>query len=275
MIRGICGSLTLGVIGLGGTSLSAQTAVNSTDYVPCSNAEAVIHEVSPRFGLNDFQGVEQTVVGAGYSRAACLKPDGTARWHVEAAVDRIDEPTFKATAAVATVGVSFRPAGRDSNFTLYPTVRFGYEQIEGLDDNFVYGAGLAASNSFSLSKGADDEAWKAPQFVVAGRVDYVDRRSSDPGRNVTIQSNARTTVYGEAGFDLPLGDSWRSRITGGYQTLDGAAFPGYAVVHLGVRPTPEGSRTYPWNFSVTGNFYGDRYQGILLSVTKRFVQARR
>lgn len=155
-----------------------------------------------------------------------------------------------------------------------PVARVGYERIRRGPDNFVFGGGVSLSDVIALSPHRVDPG-SGPLLVLNTRVDYTDRRSSDPLINLANPRSGRTDVFASAGIDAPAGSTWRVRGWAGYQRLDSDFLKGFATFGVSARPQRGDELTYGWNFSLSGNFGAGNYRGMIFTISRRFLQPRR
>lgn len=252
----------------------------SDDYPRCRDNTAVVHEVTPYLGFNDFNGVSQTVGAIGYSRSQCIGTSNN-RWQVEVNAAHVGEQTYKADAVIVGLGLAYHPSADAPGLVVVPIVRAGYERVHNGPETQVLGAALTVENIFTLgrterfNRDGKTIAIPATQMMIAGRVEYSNRRSNFAGAPFG-GALEQTTFFGMIGLDGNIGKSrWRWQTTASYQTLDSPWMDGYASFSLSARPLNADYDNYRVNFQVTGNF-GDRgYRGILFSVSFRFSESRK
>lgn len=248
-------------------------AAGSANRVPCSEKTKVIHDFSPQFALNDFDGVTQTVVALSYSRSQCFK-NGRDRWFIEASAAHVDEKLFSANQMLASIGVSLHPFRTRPNLLVTPVARIGREDPSIGPAATVLDGSLTISDAVILgdqvrSRPARDVHVATLLFEWAGRAEYTARLvGGSPGG--AARDTSAVTFYGSVGLDGVVGRSpWRWKSTLAYQTLPGP-MDGFAALTLSARRMNADYSNYKFNLGASGRL-GDRgYRGIILFLNVRF-----
>lgn len=279
--------ILLAFVGSPTAAASAQTVSATTqgtssqndDYPGCIDRFAVVHDISPFFGLNDFNGSTQTVEALGYARSECIG-DSDTRWRLEANIAHVDQKKYSADSALLGAGIELHPSTKAPDLVIVPVVRLGYERIPSGNDNLVFGGAVTAQNTWTLNFITRDVATTttdAPgtQFITAGRVEYTNRNAVNARIPVQGSMKNQLNFFGMLGLDSPFeGGRWRWRSTASYQSIDGGTVNGYASFSFAVRHLDERFESYRWNYQIIGNYGDHGYRGILLNVSYRFTQSR-
>jgi hypothetical protein len=255
------------------------TESHNDNRPPCLDRFAVVNEVSPFVGLNDFNGISQTVEAIGYARSECIGSSDT-RWRLEANVAHVGQKGYSAESALLGVGVEIHPFIKAPDLVVVPVVRLGYERIPSGNDNLVWGGAVTAENVWTLNFITRDVATTTAivpgtQFVAAARAEYTNRSAV----NVRIPAQAplkdQLNFFGLVGLDGPFkGGRWRWRSSGSYQSIDGGSINGYASFAFSVRHLDETFENYRWNYQIIGNVGDHNYRGLLINISYRFTQRR-
>lgn len=292
-------AISLGLLVFGGSLSSALRAQDVPSSVPARNAApkedadtrndnrppcldrfAVVSEVSPFFGLNDFNGTTQTIEAIGFARSECIGTSDT-RWRIEANIAHVDQKGFSAESALLGAGVELHPFIKAPGLVIVPVLRLGYERIPKGNDNLVWGGAVTVENVWTFNFITRDVATTTAivpgtQLITAGRVDYTNRDAV----NVRIPTQGpvkdQLNFFGLLGFDSPFkGGRWRWQSSASYQSIDGGTVRGFASFAFSTRHLDESFENYRWNYQIIGNIGDHQYRAILLNITYRFTQSRR
>jgi hypothetical protein len=259
--------------------LVAEPAAAQEQYTPCLPGTRTIHEFSPRLSLNHFRTGDQTVAGIGYGFSQCLGETAT-RLRIEASFDHVDERSFRADAAVVAVGLELHPLKAAPSFALVPFLRLGREFLPHGRTDTVAGGSLLLTDTVRLAGeerriGDARTPIDASDLLLEGRLDYIDRRTSDPSVPRT-STGGRFAAYGGIGFDsaLPRGN-WRWTARAGYQTVPGGSIAGFARLSVSARKMDGAYANYPWNVEFAVNSGDHGYRAVSLALSFRFARAHR
>jgi hypothetical protein len=230
-----------------------------------------IVETGPQAALNDFGGIDQTVLGVSATLGFCTT-GSQVRWRLEGNYVHVDEDLYKADGVLIGIGFTARPIDSLSGFTVTPIGRLGYETNSADQPNFLYGGSVTFE--FVTPMGPDHASGPSLQAVLVERPEYVVRSVVQSSAPVTSGSNHTFSNFASAGLDGSFGRTsrwrWKADLASTSIAEDEVTTNQIFSGIVSIRPTTSNGASYPWSVELWLGRGNGNYRGVLLSFTLRF-----
>jgi hypothetical protein len=231
-----------------------------------------IVETGPQVALNDFGGIDQTVIGVSATLGFCTT-GSRVRWRLEGNYAHVDEDLYNAKGMQMGVGFTLRPIDSLSGLTVTPIGRLGYERFSAGQPNLLYGGSVTFEFVMPIEPSVHASG-PGVQVVLVERPEYVFRSIVQSAAPVISSSNDTFSNFASVGLDGSFGTAsrwrWKADIASTSIAEDDITTNQIFSGIVSIRPTSSNGASYPWSAELWLNSGNGNYRGVLVSFTLRF-----